>query len=68
MRSLSKPGGNILRLNHQGNDQQLYRFSCKIAMAGHAQFILEEATTQPLQAMQQVLQQVEHRATGCGGG
>jgi len=58
---LQKLGATYYVLESWGNDQQLYRFYCKMAVAGNADYVhcFEATHSDPLQAMQQVLQQVE---------
>jgi len=58
---LQKMGATYYVLESWGNDQQLYRFCCKMAVAGNADYVhcFEATHSDPLQAMQQVLQQVE---------
>ena len=58
---LQKLGATYYVLESWGDDQQLYRFCCKMAVAGHADYVhcFEATHSDPLQAMQQVLQQVE---------
>jgi len=58
---LQKLGATYYVLESWGNDQQLYRFCCKMAVAGNADYVhcFEATHSNPLQAMQQVLQQVE---------
>jgi hypothetical protein len=68
---LKKLGATYYVLESWGNDQQLYRFFCKMAVAGDADYVhcFEATHSDPLQAMQQVLQQVETWRGGrrCGG-
>jgi hypothetical protein len=58
---LQKLGATYYVLESWGNDQQLYRFCCKMAVAGSADYVhcFEATHADPLQAMQQVLRQVE---------
>ena len=58
---LQRLGATYYVLESWGNDQQLYRFCCKMAVAGNADYVhcFEATHSDPLQAMQQVLQQVE---------
>ena len=58
---LQKLGATYYVLESWGNGQQLYRFFCKMAVAGSADYVqcFEATHADPLQAMQQVLQQVE---------
>jgi hypothetical protein len=68
---LQRLGATYYVLESWGDNQQLYRFCCKMAVAGNADYVhcFEATHSDPLQAMQQVLQQVE-RWRGdvrCGG-
>jgi hypothetical protein len=68
---LQKLGATYYVLESWGNDEQLYRFCCKMAVAGNADYIrcFEATHADPLQAMQQVLNQVESwRGTTRRGG
>jgi hypothetical protein len=58
---LQKLGATYYVLESWGNDQQLYRFCCKMAVAGHADYVhcFEATHSDPLRAMQQVLREVE---------
>jgi hypothetical protein len=58
---LQELGATYYVLESWGNDRQLYRFYCKMAVAGNADYVhcFEATNSNPLQAMQQVLQQVE---------
>jgi hypothetical protein len=58
---LKKLGATYYVLESWGNDQQLYRFYCKMAVAGNADYVhcFEATNSDPVQAMQQVMQQVE---------
>jgi hypothetical protein len=68
---LQKLGATYYVLESWGNDQQLYRFFCKMAVTGNANYVhcFEATHADPLRAMQQVLQQVETWRGGvpCGG-
>jgi hypothetical protein len=58
---LQSLGATYYLLESWGNDQQLYRFYCKVAVAGNAAYAhcFEAIHADPLQAMLQVLRQVE---------
>jgi hypothetical protein len=58
---LQKLGATYYVLESWGNDQQLYRFCCKMAVAGNADYVhcFEATHSDPLRAMQEVLQEVE---------
>jgi hypothetical protein len=68
---LQQLGATYYVLESWGNDQHLYRFYCKMAVAGSANYTrcFEATDADPNQAMQQVLQQVEswHQNTTSGG-
>jgi hypothetical protein len=68
---LQQLGATYYVLESWGNDQRLYRFYCKMAVAGRNDYThcFEATDANPHQAMQQVLQQVEawqQRATSGG--
>ncbi len=58
---LQKLGATYYVLESWGNNQQLYRFFCKMAVAGNADYVhcFEATHSDPLRAMEQVLQEVE---------
>jgi hypothetical protein len=58
---LRKRGATYYLLESWGNQQQYYRFSCKVAVGGNADYThyFEAACDNPRQAMIQVLQQIE---------
>ncbi len=60
---LRELGASYYLLESWGSQRQLYRFSCKMAIGGNADFTryFEAADADPLQAMLQVLRQVERR-------
>jgi hypothetical protein len=64
---LRQLGATYYLLEAWGNDRQLYRFYCKMAVGGNASYTryFEATDSNPLQAMAQVLQRVE---TWCSGG
>jgi len=68
---LQQLGATYYVLESWGNDQQLYRFYCKMAVAENADYThcFEATDTDPRQAMQRVLRQVEswREATANGG-
>jgi hypothetical protein len=68
---LQQLGATYYVLESWGNDQQLYRFYCKMAVAGSADYThcFEATDADPRQAMQQVLQQVVswRQRTASGG-
>ncbi len=68
---LKRLGATYYVLESWGNDQQLYRFFCKMAVAGDADYVhcFEATHHNPLRAMQEVLQEVESWRGGlrCGG-
>jgi hypothetical protein len=63
---LRQLGATYYLLESWGNDQQTYRFYCKMAVGGSAEFTrcFEATDVDPLQAMIKVLRQVEGRRTG----
>jgi hypothetical protein len=68
---LQQLGATYYVLESWGNDQQLYHFYCKMAVAGSANYThcFEATDADPGQAMQQVLRQVEswRQRTASGG-
>ncbi len=58
---LRQLGATYYLLESWGSEPQMYRFYCKMAMGGNADYTryFEAADADPLQAMVQVLQQVE---------
>ena len=60
---LQELGATYYLLESWGSQRQLYRFSCKMAVGGNADFTrhFEAADADPLQAMLQVLRQVKTR-------
>ena len=67
---LQRLGATYYVLESWGNDRQLYRFCCKMAVAGNADMSTASRPPMPIRcAMQQVLQQVETWREGqrCGG-
>ena len=58
---LRQLGATYYLLESWGNQQQMYRFYCKMAVGGSAAYTrcFEATNSNPLQAMRQVLQQVE---------
>jgi hypothetical protein len=58
---LRKLGATYYLLESWGNQQQFYRFSCKVAVGGNADYThyFEAVGANPHQAMIQVLQQIE---------
>jgi hypothetical protein len=58
---LRQLGATYYLLESWGNQQQMYRFYCKMAVGGSAQYArcFEATHTDPLQSMVEVLQQVE---------
>ena len=63
---LRQLGATYYLLESWGNQQQMYRFYCKMAVGGSATYTrcFEATNSNPLQAMRQVLQQVETQHTG----
>ena len=63
---LRQLGATYYLLESWGNQQQMYRFYCKMAVGGSAAYTrcFEATNSNPLQAMRQVLQQVETQHTG----
>ena len=61
---LRQLGATYYLLESWGNQQQMYRFYCKMAIGGSADYTrcFEATNSNPLQAMRQVLQQVETQA------
>ena len=59
---LQQLGATYYVLESWGNEQQFYRFYCKMAVAGSADYVhcFEATDANPIQAMQQVLDQVEN--------
>ena len=66
---LRQLGATYYLLEAWGSDRQLYRFYCKMAVGGNASYTryFEATDSNPLQAMAQVLQQVETWCSGGGG-
>ena len=68
---LQQLGATYYVLESWGNDQQLYRFYCKMAVTESADYThcFEATDADPHQAMQRVLRQVEswREATANGG-
>jgi hypothetical protein len=66
---LRELGATYYRLESWGNDQQLYRFYCKVAVAGSADYAhcFEAVHADPRQAMLQVLREVEGARGNEGG-
>ena len=62
---LRRLGATYYLLESWGNDRQMYRFYCKMAIGGSAAYTrcFEATDANPLQAMRQVLRQIEN-----GGG
>jgi hypothetical protein len=58
---LQRLGATYYVLESWGNDQQLYRFYCKVAVAGSADYThcFEATRADPLEAMREVVRQVE---------
>jgi hypothetical protein len=58
---LRRLGATYYLLEAWGNGQQLYRFYCKMAVGGNADYTrsFEAANADPLEAMREVLRQVE---------
>lgn len=58
---LRELGATYYRLEMWGDGQELYRFYCKVAVGGNADYThcFEASDADPLQAMRQVLQRVE---------
>jgi hypothetical protein len=58
---LRKLGATYYLLERWGNDRQMYRFYCRMAIAGNPHFTryFEDTHTSPVEAMQGVLEQVE---------
>lgn len=67
---LRKLGATYYLLESWGSEQQLYRFYCKMAVGGNPDYThyFEATHADPLQAMQQVLLQVEGWRGGAIGG
>jgi hypothetical protein len=65
---LQELGATYYLLESWGNEQELYRFYCKMAVAGNADYThcFEAIHADPLQAMRQVLRQVETWKTDKG--
>jgi hypothetical protein len=65
---LRRLGATYYLLESWGNDQQLYRFYCKMAIGGSSNYTrcFESTNADPLQAMTQVLRQVEEQHSGVG--
>jgi hypothetical protein len=63
---LRQLGATYYLLESWGNEQQVYRFYCKMAVGGSADYTrcFEATNSDPLQAMLQVLRQVETQRTG----
>ena len=63
---LRQLGATYYLLESWGNQQQLYRFYCKMAVGGSADYTrcFEATDAEPLQAMVQVLRQVETWSEG----
>ena len=63
-------GATYYVLETWGSQQQLYRCYCKVAVAGNADYThcFEAVHGEPLQAMLQVLRQVETWRRAEGGG
>lgn len=63
---LRQLGATYYLLESWGSDQQMYRFYCKMAVGGCADYTryFEASHSDPLHAMQQVLQQVEAWRSG----
>jgi hypothetical protein len=63
---LRQLGATYYLLESWGSEQQVYRFYCKMAIGGSADYTrcFEATNADPLQAMQQVLQQVEAQHDG----
>jgi hypothetical protein len=61
---LRRLGATYYLLESWGNQQQMYRFYCKMAIGGSAAYTrcFEATNANPLQAMRQVLQEVETQA------
>jgi hypothetical protein len=61
---LRQLGATYYLLESWGNQRQMYRFYCKMAIGGSPNYTryFEAVHDDPLQAMRQVLQQVEQRA------
>ena len=62
---LRQLGATYYLLESWGNQQQMYRFYCKMAVGGSAAYTrcFEATNSNPLQAMRQVLRQVETQHT-----
>ena len=65
---LQRFGATYYVLEAWGSEQQLFRFFCKMAVGGNADFThcFEATDADPVQAMQQVLKQVEAWREGEG--
>lgn len=67
---LKQLGATYYRLESWGNGQQLYRFYCKMSVGGSANYTrsFEATSAEPLQAMREVLHEVETWKEGgeCG--
>ena len=63
---LQSLGATYYLLESWGNRQELYRFQCKVAVDGNVDYThyFEATDADPLQAMLQVLRQVEHWREG----
>lgn len=59
---LREMGATYYLLESWGNQQQMYRFYCKMAVGGNPNYThyFEDVESDPLQAMRQVLRQVEN--------
>lgn len=67
---LKQLGATYYLLETWGNEQQFYRFYCKMAVAGNANFThcFESTNADPLQAMADVLKQIEAWRNGGSAG
>lgn len=66
---LREMGATYYLLESWGNDRQMYRFFCKMAIGGSRDYTrcFEATADEPLQAMRQVLEQVENQKKGIAG-
>ena len=67
---LRQLGATYYLLESWGNDRQMYRFYCKMAIGGSAAYTrcFEATDANPLQAMRQVLRQIENGGGKVEGG
>jgi hypothetical protein len=63
---LKQLGATYYLLETWGNQQQLYRFYCKMSVGGNTNYThcFEHISSDPMQAMSEVLKQVENWRSG----